>query len=122
MAKHTDYSMVGIGLAGEESTLVKLRYLNLGETEALRQQGAVGDILAQFFNLKGEKVDCDLHKRIVAFPLEDLREMKNVIGLAGGKIKVKAVLGAIHGRYIKILITDEKTAERLINLEQRPAC
>jgi len=121
MAKHSDYCMVGIGIAGEESTLVKLRYINLSETEALRRQGAVGDILAQFFNLKGEKVDCDLHKRIVAFPLEDLREMKNVIGLAGGKIKVKAVLGAIHGRYIKILITDEKTAERLINLEQRPA-
>ena len=119
MAKHTDYSMVGIGLAGEESTLVKLRYLNLGETEALRQQGAVGDILAQFFNAQGEKVDCDLHKRIVAFPLEDLREMKNVIGVAGGKAKVKAILGAIHGRFIKILITDEETANNLIKLEEK---
>ncbi|TET09307.1 hypothetical protein E3J84_05250, partial [Candidatus Aerophobetes bacterium] len=119
MAKHTDYSMVGIGLAGEESTLVKLRYLNLGETEALRQQGAVGDILAQFFNAQGEKVDCDLHKRIVAFPLEDLREIKNVIGVAGGKAKVKAILGAIHGRFIKILITDEETANNLIKLEEK---
>ncbi|MQY58484.1 MAG: hypothetical protein GH144_02575 [Clostridia bacterium] len=119
MAKHTDYSMVGIGVAGEESTLVKLRYLNLGETEALRQQGAVGDILAQFFNAQGEKVDCDLHKRIVAFPLEDLREMKNVIGVAGGKAKVKAILGAIHGRFIKILITDEETANNLVKLEEK---
>ena len=121
MAKHADYSMVGIGRAGAESTLVKMRYLNLGETEALRRQGAVGDILGQFFNVQGEKVNCDLHKRIVAFPIEDLSKMKNVIGLAGGIAKAQAILGALHGRYIKILITDEKTAESLINLEQRPA-
>jgi DNA-binding transcriptional regulator LsrR (DeoR family) len=118
MAKHADYSMVGIGVAGEESTLVKLRYLNLGETESLRRQGAVGDILAQFFNAQGEKVDCDLHKRIVAFPIEDLRQMGNVIGLAGGKTKAKAILGAIRGRFIKILITDEETAEDLAKLKE----
>ncbi len=121
MAKHADYSMVGIGGAGAESTLVKMRYLNLGETEALRQQGAVGDILGQFFNVQGEKVSCDLHKRIVAFPIEDLSKMRNVIGLAGGMAKAQAILGALHGRYIKILITDEKTAQSLINLEQRSA-
>jgi len=121
MAKHADCSMVGIGRAAVESTLVKTRYLNLGETEALHQQGAVGDILAQFFNAQGEKVNCDLHKRIVAFPIEDLSKMKSVIGLAGGTNKVQAILGALHGRYIKILITDENTAKSLINLEQRPA-
>lgn len=119
MAKHADYSMVGIGRAGAESTLVKMRYLNLGETEALRQQGAVGDILGQFFNAQGEKVNCDLHQRIVAFPIEDLRKMKNAIGLAGGKAKVKAILGAIRGGFIKILITDEETAQGLLKLEEK---
>ncbi|MCD6256672.1 sugar-binding transcriptional regulator, partial [Candidatus Aerophobetes bacterium] len=118
MAHQADYVMVGIGVAGEESTLVKLRYINLSETETLRRQGAVGDILAQFFNIKGEKVDCDLHKRIVAFPIEDLRQMENVIGLAGGKVKTKAILGAIHGRFIKILITDEETAKDILDLEK----
>lgn len=118
MATQADYSMVGIGLAGEESTLVKLRYISLAGAETLRRQGAVGDILAQFFNIKGEKVDCNLHKRIVAFPIENLRKMGNVIGLAGGRNKVEAILGAIHGRFIDMLITDEETANNLINLER----
>ena len=74
--------------------------------------------ITQFFNIKGEKVDCDLHKRIVAFPIEDLRKMQNVIGLAGGKDKVEAILGAIHGGFIKILITDEETAKSVLNLEK----
>jgi len=47
--------------------------------------------------------------------------MENVIGLAGGSSKVQTILGALHGRYIKILITDENTSESLINLEQRSA-
>jgi len=118
MAVQADYSMVSIGVAGVESTLIKMHYLSLAETEALRREGAVGDILAQFFNIKGEKVDCDLHKRIVAFPIENLRKMQNVIGLAGGKDKVEAILGAIHGGFIKILITDEETAKSVLNLEK----
>jgi len=119
MAMQADYSMVGIGPAEMESTLVKLRYINLAETETLRRQGAVGDILSQFFNIKGEKVDCDLHEKIVAFPIENLRKMSNVIGLAGGKNKREAILGALHGRYIDILITDEETANKLIKVETK---
>ncbi|GAH26540.1 unnamed protein product, partial [marine sediment metagenome] len=75
------------------------------------------DILGQFFNIQGEKVDTDLHRRNVAFPLELLREMKNVIGVTGGKNKVSSILGALRGKYIKILITDEETANKL--LEQK---
>ena len=72
MATQADYSMISIGVAGMESALVKKRYINLTETEMLRRQGAVGDILAQFFNIEGKKVDCDLHERIVALPIEIL--------------------------------------------------
>ncbi len=120
MAVQADYSMVsiGAGTAGE-STLVKMRYISLTETETLRRQGAVGDILAQFFNIEGKKVDCDLHERIVALPIEDLRPMENVIGLAGGKDKVKAILGTIQGGFIKILITDEETASSLIEIKEK---
>ena len=117
MAHHAAYLMVGIGVAGEKSTLVKLRYLNPSEVEALRRQGAVGDILAQFFNIKGEKINCELHKRIVAFPIEDLKDMENVIGLAGGKYKVEAIFAAIKGGYVKILITDEESAKALLKKE-----
>jgi len=119
MAAQADYAMVGIGVAGVESTLVKMRYISLAETETLRRGGAVGDILAQFFNIGGEKVNCDLHEKIVAFPIENLRKLGNVVGLAGGKNKVQAILGALHGRYINILITDEETADSLIKMEER---
>jgi lsr operon transcriptional repressor len=40
--------------------------------------------------------------------------MEHVIGIAGGEHKVDAIKGALNGRYIHSLITDEKTALRLL--------
>jgi len=119
MGKEATYSVVGIGEVSPDATLVKLGYINLIDLENLLREKAVGDILGQFFNIQGEKVDTDLHRRNVAFPLELLREMKNVIGVTGGKNKVSSILGALRGKYIKILITDEETANKL--LEQKEA-
>lgn len=115
MGKEATYSVVGIGEVSPEATLVKLGYINLVELEDLVCREAVGDILGQFFNIQGEKIDTELHRRNVAFPLEELRKMKNVIGVAGGKGKVQAILGALRGKLIKILITDEETAKLLLN-------
>lgn len=117
MAKLASYSLVGIGETSAESTLAKMGYINLTEMERLRQQGAVGNVLGQFFDIKGEEIDCDLHRRIVALSLKDLKRMRNVIGIAGGKGKTRPILGALRGEYIKTLITDEQMAKAIINLE-----
>jgi len=119
MVKQADYAIVSIGKATPESTLVKMRYLTAPEVESLRQLGAIGDILVQFFDIQGKKVDSELHKRIVAFPIEELRKMGNVIGIAGGKSKIESILGALHGGYVKSLITDEATAIELLKREEK---
>jgi DNA-binding transcriptional regulator LsrR (DeoR family) len=36
------------------------------------------------------------------------------VGVAGGKRKFAAVLGALRGRWINVLITDRRMAERLL--------
>lgn len=118
MAKMADYALVGIGEAGRGNTLSQMGYISLPETEILVKNGAVGNIMAQFFDIHGEKINCELHRRIVSLPIKKLREMEKVIGVAGGHYKVKSILGALHGRYINILITDENTAESIIQLEE----
>jgi len=118
MARLADYSLVGIGEVGRENTLTQMGYISLPETEILIKKGAVGNIMAQFFNIKGEKVDCELHRRIVSLSIEELRELRNVIGVAGGGRKVKSILGALQGKFIKILITDESTAKAIIKLQE----
>ena len=119
IARLATYFLVGIGQAGSQATLVKTGFIGETETEVLRRQGAVGNILAQFFNIEGEKINCALHRRIIAFPIEELKKMSHVIGIAGGKEKIKSILGALQGKLINILITDENTARAVLDLQKQ---
>ena len=41
--------------------------------------------------------------------------LERAIGIAGGLRKFEAIRGALRGRLINILVTDQFTAERLLN-------
>jgi DNA-binding transcriptional regulator LsrR (DeoR family) len=41
-----------------------------------------------------------------------------VIGVAGGAVKARAILGALRGRLIKVLITDERAAQDILREEE----
>jgi len=46
--------------------------------------------------------------------LEQLRGVHRAIAVAGGRRKYYAILGALKGKLINILVTDHYTATRLI--------
>ncbi len=120
LARQAHWSIVGIGTVDARHSIYALTgFIDYQELELLRQRGAVGDIVGQFYDQNGVIVDTPLHRRTVALPLEDLKSMRNVIGIAGGKEKVVAIRGALRGKYIKILITDEETAQSIVSEEER---
>ncbi len=116
LARQAKWSLVGVGTVDVRYSIYSLTgFIDYHELESLRQKGAVGDILGQFYTIDGTILDTPLHRRTVAIPLEDIRQMKNVIGVAGGEEKADAILGALRGHFINILITDEKTALKILN-------
>jgi DNA-binding transcriptional regulator LsrR (DeoR family) len=44
-----------------------------------------------------------------------LKRANRVVGVAGGRRKVRAILAALRGRWIDVLITDLRAAEALLN-------
>ena len=46
--------------------------------------------------------------------LDKLRQLKNVVGVAGGKDKVTAIKAVLNGGYLNVLITDSDTAAELL--------
>jgi len=76
--------------------------------------GAVGDMLGEWFDANGRIVSAATSSRRIGLGLDRLREMPNVVGVAGGRHKAEAVLGAIRGGFLKVLVTDENTAEELL--------
>lgn len=85
------------------------------ELDLLRQEKAVGDILLRFFDQDGSLVKTGLEKRVISMSLEQLSKVSRAIGVAGGSRKYAAILGALRGHWINILVTDHFTARRLAN-------
>ena len=82
-------------------------------------RGAVGDICLRFFDAAGAPVQTPLDDRVISIELAQLKQVKRVVGIAGGKRKTAAIRGALAGGWINMLITDRSTAERLL---QTNAC
>jgi lsr operon transcriptional repressor len=114
-----EQALVGVGTPTADATIVHLGYLNPADARGLRERGVVGDILGQFFNADGDVVDLPIHDRRIGIELSDLRHIPKVVGVAGGLHKAEAILGALHGGFLDVLVTNELVAIRLLELERR---
>ncbi len=107
-------SVIGIGSMSREATILKNGVLNENDFTILKLQGAVGDLLSHFVDREGKLISVEQDRQLMSTSLEDLRMLENVIGVAGGLSKVDAILAALRGGYVDILITDEETAQALL--------
>ncbi len=111
-----DLALVGIG-SMEPSKLLSSsgNVFSPAEREELSNQGAVGDICLRFFDPDGNLVKSPLMNRVIGIELGDLKKAKRVVGIAGGVRKVPAILAALRGGWINVLLTDRLTAEKLLS-------
>lgn len=111
-----DIALVGIGSMEPSRMLaVSGNIFSREERAELQRAGAVGDICFRFFNADGHPIRSPLMKRVIGIDLVRLHECKRVVGVAGGTQKIQAILGALRGDLIDVLITDQRTAEALVN-------
>ena len=108
-------ALVGIGAIEPSKLLADSgNRFSMAELEELRIQGAVGDVLLRFFDAHGAPVNTPLNQRVISMRLEQLRRVDRSIGVAGGERKFDAILGAIRGGWVNVLVTDHLTARRLL--------
>jgi len=107
-------ALVGIGAVEPSELLADSgNIFSNEELNVLRSKGAVGDILLHFFDDAGHPVQTSYDNRVVSMTLPQLRHADRVVGVAGGKRKLNAILGALRGGFVNILITDCFTAKCL---------
>ncbi|MDF2592080.1 MAG: sugar-binding protein [Clostridia bacterium] len=114
MSKLASMTIVGIGAMNHDATILKSSTLSQNDFILLSMQGAVGDILSHFIDKDGSLLDTEIDSRLISTPLSALKEFNNVIAVAAGEKKVTAIRAALTGDYIDVLITDENTAQKLI--------
>ena len=102
-----------VGTTEPDATLFELGYLSDQQIAQLQTE-SVGDIISQFVDEKGKIVDEDLTARTVALPLNELKNTRQSILIAGGMNKLKPIKAALAGRYANVLVTDVAVAQHLI--------
>jgi lsr operon transcriptional repressor len=109
------WKLVGIGALDAGASLVRLGYQTSDDLAALAAQGAVGDVIGQFFNADGLILDVELHDRRIGVALSDLDAAPGtIVAVAAGKLKRDAIAGAIRHGNIHILVTGEEDARALL--------
>jgi DNA-binding transcriptional regulator LsrR (DeoR family) len=106
-----------VGIGSPESFSTNEQYPTTvieAELNEILGRGAVGDIALRFFDNFGNKIDSDVDRRIIGIDLEQLDRIDKVVGVAGGPLKVDALLGALRGQLLNVLITDHVTALQLL--------
>jgi central glycolytic genes regulator len=103
-------SMVVHGI-GDAMTMAERRQTPDADLEKIKSGQAVGEAFGYYFNQDGEVV----HKvKTIGIQLDDLKNNKCVIAVAGGSSKAKAIKAFLQQARDSVLITDEGAAKELV--------
>jgi deoxyribonucleoside regulator len=119
-AETCNIALVGIGTTDPQYyNPYKLGYISEQELVEIKEKGGVGSTCGELYNINGELLDIDINRRIVGIGLETLSKMEYVIGVAGGTPKAEAILGALNGRIVNVLVTDDHAARAILKLHEQ---
>lgn len=114
LGMQADLAIVGIGRPTARSVVMQSGILTEVEFAAVQKCGAVGDIGLRFFDTNGHKCEHEINDRIIGLNLDQIRQIPRVIGVAGGLDKFEVIRAALRGQLIDVLVTDDRTATRLV--------
>ncbi|MDR3473523.1 MAG: sugar-binding transcriptional regulator [Devosia sp.] len=115
LSQEASVAFVNIGHLESDARLVIDGLWQLADQQSLSQAGAVGEVEGWAFDESGALIDGLTNDRVAGAPLPP-RHSCDVIGVAAGARNVAAMHGALKGRLVNGLITDEETAEGLLEL------
>jgi len=111
LSEKIDLALVGIGNVNPNTMLIDTETITRSEYQELLDKFAVGVINGTFFDIEGKIVNFEGNKRRIAVPLIELMKVPYMVGVAGGLDKVEAIIGALRGGFINMLVIDNLTSE-----------
>lgn len=116
-AKNASIALVGIGEIEQALSVVyHSNILDEASIQVLHEQNAVGAACSQYYDIHGRPIAGEVNHRVVGLDLENLKNIPRIVGIAIREYKAKAILGALRGQFINVLITDDLTAESVLRL------
>ncbi|WP_345742163.1 sugar-binding transcriptional regulator [Cytobacillus gottheilii] len=117
--KSITIAIIGIGVTNNSATLVSSGMFNDADIAELQNKGAVGEICFRFFDNEGIPIQTSIDERTISVQLDQLKNLRMSLALAESNNKVEAIIGALKGGYITHLITNDETAETILETISR---
>ncbi len=111
-------AVVGLGsVLPEPSTLLyRDGYIKQEDFEEIVSSNAVGNVNSSFYTLDGKRCFTKIDRKTIDVDADQLKRVRYVIALAGGKFKAQAIYGALKGKIVNIIVTDNETAQILVDM------
>ena len=117
LARKANVALVSVGgMDPAENVAVGAGLMPARHLNDLARAQAVGDVIARYFDRIGKEIDHPVNHRVVALDLASLKRIPTVIAITTGKDRASAILAAIHGGYVKTLVTDSNTARQVLRV------
>lgn len=103
-----------VGYFGRHSQFYRYGYIDEETMKELEKNRTVGNICSHYYDINGMPTNRELSNRTIGITLDQLKTKEYSLGVACGQEKVLALLGALRGGYVNILITDDATAKAVL--------
>jgi len=114
-AKNVDLAVLAVGNPQVSNTYRNLGYLNKKKENEFTEAEVTGDILASFYDEKGNHVPTSLSERMIGPTIPDIRNMKEVVVISAGHEKANSIYTLLKNEIIDHLIIDKSISEVLID-------
>jgi len=115
-AQSLDAVLLSVGDLDVEGTPYRNGFVPESVRSSMVMQGAVGEILFNYFDAKGTPVRDSITGCVMTVPLKTILGTPKRIIASGGLRKAEAMLGAIRMVKPTVLVTDEFAARRILEL------
>ena len=117
MADNLDMALLSVGGITTLTTSYRTGYLSEADRRSLIEAGAIGDVLYNFIDEAGAVVDHEVNARVISANLSRLRRTPERVLVSGGPDKLLALKAAIQIIAPTVLVTDEQSANRLLQIQ-----
>ncbi|MGL5417512.1 MAG: sugar-binding transcriptional regulator [Clostridium sp.] len=114
-ASKANIALTGIGTTNAvfASSLWK-NYLN----DEIKKKNAVGCIYGYVYDVEGNLIDARINQKVIGVDIDIIKNIPYRVGVTSGKLKGEAIIGALRGKFINVLITDAETATKILNIDK----
>jgi deoxyribonucleoside regulator len=119
LANKSNIIITGIGtIKSIFSSALWTRYFIKDLEKYLKDHNAVGCTCGYIYDINGNCLDIEQNKKLIGIDLNTIHHAQYSVGIVTGKFKVEAILGALRGKYVNVLITDDDTALKVLSLSE----